>query len=156
MSLATFDAIAALVAAFDGAADLPALSENDTTLEGFAASGAEGVGYKLCLLHDDWRVDAVALGEPLQFEMTVPAEILFAVAGEPGDARDTVFAAGAASIAAILYPSGLPLKIAGKFDDLRIGDVIGRDHYAPESNAPPIEVMRLNVELVITAPTPFG
>ena len=158
MTLKTEDALAAFHATLEAATGLPSVKRNDVSLEGFDESGTPGVRWKMAMVDDDWSVIAVELGDASPaYELAVPAQLILAVEGLPGPDRDAVFTAAAEALSAALFPGGDALIIAGKFEDLRVDDRIGRGHIMPEpAGRLPIETIELAVQLIITAPTPFG
>lgn len=156
-SLATVAATDALAACFENVTGLPStVRRNDLRLAGFAASGADDIGWLLALADDDWENSASPYGGGR--ELGVGVELLFAVEGEPGEDRDTVFNAGIAAIRDVLFPppDRLPLTVPGKFEDLALAGAIERHRFSAEGGAAPVEAIRVRLTLLVTAPTPFG
>lgn len=155
MTLATFDAFDAFETALSGADDLPTLKRHDSSLEGFDDSGTAGVKFKLAMEEGDFEQYAFEMGEPPAHELWVEAMLTFAVEGVAGPDRDAVLRAGVASLAGVMFPDGRGLRVAGKFDNLRV-DRIGRRLIQPESGRLPIDLIDVEFALFLTAPTPFG
>jgi hypothetical protein len=155
MTLATFAALDALAAAFDSAEDLPTLKRNDTSLDGFTDCGAAGVKFKFAMEEGDFVPLTEEFGDPPQRELAVQGAFLFAVEGQAGEDRDTVFRAGVAAIAGVLMPEGHALRIDGKFEDTDITRIERRLIQA-EAGREPIDLVTIDFALFVTAPTPFG
>lgn len=153
--LATFNALDALAAAFDEAEDLPAMKRHDTALEGFTDSGTPGIAYLFAMAEGDFEILTEEFGDPPQRELAVQGTLFFAVEGEAGSNRDTVFRAGVAAIAGVLMPEGLALRVDGKFEDTDITR-IERRLIQREAGTPPVDLLSIDFALFVTAPTPFG
>jgi hypothetical protein len=155
MTLATFEALDALAAAFSGVDDLPELGRNDLSLAGFAASSAPGIGIKFVM--DEDAIDQIVreFGDGYTGELDVAGEIALSVEGPAGSTRDTVMRAGIAALKAVLFPGDEPLAIAGKFEDLRVFN-IRRQRLRNDAGTQDVDVFQFGFALFVTAPTPFG
>lgn len=156
MTLAIFTAGDALAAAL-AAPGLPAATRNDVTLQGFLPTSEAGFGWKLAVNDKGANVLVTMMGEPPEHELGARYTVALGVEGEPGAARDTVFRAACAALAAALFPGGVPLAVDGVFDDLEIEGGVEIIDFAPgeQGNAPVIAI-QFDVSLTLTAATPFG
>jgi hypothetical protein len=157
MTLKSEDALAAFRDYLDAAPGLPSVKRNDVALEGFEESGAAGIRWKFSMADDDILVIRTVMGDPPEWELAVPASLILAVEGMPGPERDTVLKSAIEALSSALFPSGAPLAIVGKFEDLRLDDRVGRGHILPDpAGSLPIEIVQVDAQLILTAPTPFG
>lgn len=150
MALLTKIALDALAAKLDGLSGLPALRRNDLRVDEFTS--IDGFGHQLAMADGDIVQGDTEQGEPQVYELAQQADILFAVAGEPGDARDAAVDAGIATIAAALWSDR---DLGGACEMLDIASDITRDHEQTAS-AMPVEAVRFTLALYLSAPTPFG
>lgn len=145
-------ALLALKTMLAAATGVPPIVRNDVRLASFAASGVAGVGWKLAMLDDDIGNPVTELGEGEAFELTVGAELVLAVEGEPGDDRDEIFAGAMFALAAALTADR---TLGGACDGLSIAGNVQRDHITVDGGVP-IETARIGVTLLLTAETELG
>jgi hypothetical protein len=136
---------------------LPAPTRNDTTLDTLAEAPGEAVKWKLALVDEDVVRLRTVVGDPPEYEVAAVVNLILAVEGVPGAARDQVFANAVEALAAALFPAGEPLRIDGAFDYLEVDDRLGGDHIMPDAQGRlPIQTFEVLVQLVLTAQTPLG
>jgi hypothetical protein len=156
MVLKTELALADLAAALAGVAGLPAtIVHNDMRLQDFVVSSDPTIAHKLVLFDEAPRILNTMLGDPVQYELSLPVTVAYLVQGEAGAARDAVWATGIEALAAVLFPDGAGRRVDGLIDDMTIGDM-DRAHRLEDAGVPPIEQFEVTLLLHVTALTPFG
>jgi len=135
---------------------LPVCLRNADILTSFSAAPQPGYQWGLWISDGDIRTLNVVMGEAPQYELGVEVDITIAVAGEPGPVRNTLLAAALAALKAALFPDGLPLAIADKFDGLETDDTISRKDVPARDGAAPVNGWEFTVVLLLTASSPLG
>lgn len=159
MALKTEEAWDALQALINTAAGdtLPACTRNDDELQGFADSGTPGLKWRMLISDGNVRVTDSYLGDGEKYELAVEADVVVAVEGETGVARNTLLADMLAALAEVLFPNGTGAVVDGKFDGLDIETELQRKQWvAPGEGRQPIAGWEFTIAMTLTAASPFG